>query len=69
MSNNRTTQLDNVQVQREVTHTSKGQTTTSYFIGWGDDGRLQGDELTYKELTALHSLIGRIIEQDKPKHE
>ena len=69
MSNNRNTQLENVQVQREETRTSKGQTTTSYFLGWGDDGRLQGDELTYEELIALHTLIGRVIEQDKPKHE
>ena len=58
-----------VQVQRDVTYTPQQPAETLYSLGWGPDGLLQGDQLTYDELTALYTLIGRVIEQDKPKHE
>lgn len=75
--------LKNIQVQRDIHFTStdtrnnadnatnsKQNTVginTLYFIGWGKDGQLQGDELTREELQALHGLIGRALRAEAPQ--
>lgn len=65
MKNNRIN-ISNIQVYREEVRQQAGQTPqVLYYLGWGEDDTTAGDPLTYEELTALHNVIGRVIEQDK----
>ena len=66
MKDNLKTRLANVQVQRDEIRKPNQPAKAVYFLGWGIDGQLQGDEMTYEELAALHTVIGRVVEQDKP---
>lgn len=66
MKENLNTRLANVQVQRDVTYKPQQPANTLYSLGWGRNAQLQGDQLTYEELVALHTLIGRIIDRICP---
>ena len=68
MKENLNTRLANVQVQRDEIRKPNQNVEVVYFLGWGDDELLQGDGMTYEELAALHTVIGRVIEQDKPNN-
>lgn len=56
----------NVQVQVDELRLSGGDTKYYYYLGWGKDGALQSDALTYDELKAIHDLIGQAIKEYKP---
>lgn len=60
------TNISNIQVYREEVRQQAGQMPqVLYYLGWGEDDTTEGDPLTYEELTALHDVIGRVLEQDK----
>lgn len=55
----------NIQVWREEIHKHAGQKPqVVYYLGWGEDDSLVGDPMPFEELQALHTLIGRVIEQN-----
>jgi len=59
----------NIQVYREEIHEQAGQKPqVAYYIGWGEDDTLVGDPMQFEELQALHTLIGRVIEQNTTKN-
>lgn len=58
----------NIQVQRDELRYFGQAPKCSYSLGWGKDGTLQGDSLTYEELKAMHALIGQVLEEDKPNN-
>lgn len=60
--------LANIQVQRDELRYFGQAPECSYSLGWGKDGALQGDSLTYDELKVLHALIGQMLEENKPNN-
>ena len=64
MKSNRTN-ISNIQVYREEVRQQAGQKPQIlYYLGWGENGSLVGDPMPFEELQALHTLIGRVIEQN-----
>lgn len=59
----------NVQVQVDELRHPGGASEYYYYLGWGKDDTIQGDAMTYGELKELHSLIGKVLEEYKPKNK
>ncbi|HJA98650.1 MAG TPA: hypothetical protein H9779_03500 [Candidatus Alistipes avicola] len=53
----------NIKVLRNE-HTLEGATLeVEYCIGWGREGKIQGDSMTRTELETLYALIGKALEE------
>ncbi len=54
--------MKNIQIQRDEIRTDAGvPPRIDYYLGWGQDGKLQGDPMSFEELRAMHALMGQVI--------
>lgn len=54
--------MKNIQIQRDEIRNGAGcAPKIEYYLGWGQDGQLQGDPMSFEELKALHALTGQVI--------